>query len=231
MPESSLETHDDSRNREESSRAKEEEEETMSEAKPKTQLEAKQGIHSILLFRLLKEAGTEKAAKLAFQTEHEVGKSRDVDGQKTKDGIIQSVGALEYDFQATSILAKGDVLAAKLEKAMEDGELVEIWDIDSEAPMKDALTEKEELKKIWGIDASKSNGNDKYLATYYQGYISSFSAKKNAEENIEIEMEFAINGVGQKGLATLTKEQKEAVQYAFKDTTSEETKKENSFEM
>ncbi|VTS49124.1 major tail protein [Streptococcus dysgalactiae subsp. equisimilis] len=194
MPEPSLETHDDLGHREGLSHL-EEEEEVM-----ETQLEAKQGIHAILLFRLLKEASSEKAAKLAFQTEHEVGKSRDVDGQKTKDGIIQSVGALEYDFKATSILAKGDKLAAKLEEAMEKGELVEIWDIDSEKPDEDQ--------------------SGKYPATYYQGYISSFSAKKNAEENIEIEMEFAINGVGQKGFATLTEEQKAAVQYKFKDTTA-----------
>ncbi|ACI61743.1 Major tail protein [Streptococcus phage NZ131.3] len=209
---------------------KKEEKEVMSEAQEQTtQLEAKQGIHSILLFRLLKEASNGAATKLAFQTEHEVGKSRDVDGQKTKDGIIQSVGALEYDFKATSILAKGDELAAKLEKAMEDGELVEIWDIDSEETSKNPKGG--ELAKIWGIGEDKTNGgNGKYLATYYQGYISSFSAKKNAEENIEIEMEFAINGVGQKGFATLTDAQKAAVQYAFKDTTKE-SKKENSFEM
>ncbi|HER1704178.1 TPA: phage major tail protein, TP901-1 family [Streptococcus pyogenes] len=193
-----------------------------------TQLEAKQGIHSILLFRLLKDAKEKTATKLAFQTEHEVGKSRDVDGQKTKDGIIQSVGALEYDFKATSILAKGDTLAAKLEKAMEDGELVEIWDIDSEEAIKQPKNN--EIAKVWGIENGTNGENGKYLATYYQGYISSFSAKKNAEENIEIEMEFAINGVGKKGFATLTEQQKAAVQYAFKDTTSE-TKKENSFEM
>ncbi|HER0776899.1 phage major tail protein, TP901-1 family [Streptococcus pyogenes] len=202
----------------------------MSEAQEQTtQLEAKQGIHSILLFRLLKEASNGAATKLAFQTEHEVGKSRDVDGQKTKDGIIQSVGALEYDFKATSILAKGDTLAAKLEKAMEDGELVEIWDIDSEEASK--KNDENEIAKVWGVTNPTNGENNKYLATYYQGYISSFSAKKNAEENIEIEMEFAINGVGKKGFATLTSDQKEAVQYAFKDTTSEETKKENSFEM
>ncbi|HEP1653038.1 TPA: phage major tail protein, TP901-1 family [Streptococcus pyogenes] len=201
----------------------------MSKAQEQTkQLEAKQGIHSILLFRLLKDADKEGATKLAFQTEHEVGKSRDVDGQKTKDGIIQSVGALEYDFKATSILAKGDVLAAKLEKAMEDGDLVEIWDIDSEEAIKNGSSK---LASVWGINNGTNGENNKYLATYYQGYISSFSAKKNAEENIEIEMEFAINGVGKKGFATLTSDQKEAVQYAFKDTTSEETKKENSFEM
>ncbi|HEP1509983.1 TPA: phage major tail protein, TP901-1 family [Streptococcus pyogenes] len=200
----------------------------MSEAQEQTtQLEAKQGIHSILLFRLLKEASNGAATKLAFQTEHEVGKSRDVDGQKTKDGIIQSVGALEYDFKATSILAKGDVLAAKLEKAMEDGDLVEIWDIDSEEAIKNGSSK---LASVWGINNGTNRENNKYLATYYQGYISSFSAKKNAEENIVIEMEFAINGVGKKGLATLTNDQKKAVQYAFKDTTSE-TKKENSFEM
>lgn len=212
-----------------------EEKEVMSKAQEQTkQLEAKQGIHSILLFRLLKEASSEVATKLAFQTEYEVGKSRDVDGQKTKDGIIQSVGALEYDFKATSILAKGDELAAKLEKAMEDGELVEIWDIDSEEISKNGDSDNK-LAKVWGINKNGTNGgNGKCLATYYQGYISSFSAKKNAEENIVIEMEFAINGVGKKGFATLTDAQKAAVQYAFKDTTksnSEETKKENSFEM
>lgn len=208
-----------------------EEKEVMSKAQEQTkQLEAKQGIHSILLFRLLKEASSKAATKLAFQTEHEVGKSRDVDGQKTKDGIIQSVGALEYDFKATSILAKGDELAAKLEKAMEDGELVEIWDIDSEEISKNGDSDNK-LAKVWGVTNPTNGENNKYLATYYQGYISSFSAKKNAEENIEIGMEFAINGVGKKGFATLTSDQKEAVQYAFKDTTSEETKKENSFEM
>lgn len=197
---------------------KKEEKEVMSEAQEQTkQLEAKQGIHSILLFRLLKEAEKQEATKLAFQTEHEVGKSRDVDGQKTKDGIIQSVGALEYDFKATSILAKGDELAAKLEKAMEDGELVEIWDIDSEEASK--KNDENGIAKVWGVEKPTNGENNKYLATYYQGYISSFSAKKNAEENIEIEMEFAINGVGQKGFATLTEEQKAAVQYAFKDTT------------
>ncbi|SQG96874.1 phage major tail protein, TP901-1 family [Streptococcus pyogenes] len=202
---------------------KKEEKEVMSEAQEQTkQLEAKQGIHSILLFRLLKEAEKQEATKLAFQTEHEVGKSRDVDGQKTKDGIIQSVGALEYDFKATSILAKGDVLAAKLEKAMEDGDLVEIWDIDSEEAIKNGSSK---LASVWGINNGTNGENNKYLATYYQGYISSFSAKKNAEENIVIEMEFAINGVGKKGLATLTNDQKKAVQYAFKDTTSETKKK------
>ncbi|ESU89861.1 major tail protein, TP901-1-like family [Streptococcus pyogenes GA03455] len=139
------------------------------------------------------------------------------------------MGALEYDFKATSILAKGDTLAAKLEKAMEDGELVEIWDIDSEEASK--KNDENEIAKVWGVTNPTNGENNKYLATYYQGYISSFSAKKNAEENIEIEMEFAINGVGKKGFATLTSDQKEAVQYAFKDTTSEETKKENSFEM
>lgn len=74
------------------------------------------------------------------------------------------------------------------------------------------LIPKKQVKKL--------DSKGKYPATYYQGYISSFGAKKNAEEIIEIEMEFAINGVGQKGFATLTEEQKAAVQYKFKDTTA-----------
>ena len=111
--------------------------------------EAKKGIDTFLLFRLLKEAGRLGASKLAFQTEHEIEKSRKADSTTTKDGNIQTTSALEYDFSAKSIVAKGDEMIKKLESAIENDEVVEIWEIDKgEAPQ----------------------GN-KYPATYYQGYI------------------------------------------------------------
>ena len=71
-------------------------------------MEALKGIDVILLYRLLKKETQEAAWKMAFQTEHENGLSRDSDSTVTKDGNVQSLSPVEYDFSATSIVAKGD---------------------------------------------------------------------------------------------------------------------------
>lgn len=168
----------------------------------KTPLEAKKGVDVILLYRLLKNATKEAAWKMAFQTEHENELSRDTDSVDTKDGKIQTLKPVEYDFSATSIIAKGDSHVDEIKKALINGDLVEIWEID---------------KAEEGTDTNQG----KYKATYFQGYIGSYKATANAEDALELELEFAINGVGQEGYATLSKEQADAVQYVFKDTVKE----------
>lgn len=158
---------------------------------------AKKGIDSILLFRLLSEASKADGAKLAFQTEHSTEKSRDTNSVKTKDGVLQSVGGIEVSITATTIMAEDDELIAKLETAMDKGELVEVWEIEKNA---------------------KKQGN-KFESVYYQGYLTSFKKTKNAEDLMELELEFAVNGTGVKGYATLNTSQAEVVQYEFADTT------------
>lgn len=158
---------------------------------------AKKGIDSILLFRLLSDASKADGAKLAFQTEHSTEKSRDTNSVKTKDGVLQSVGGIEVSITATTIMAEDDELVAKLETAMDKGELVEVWEIEKNAKKK----------------------GDKFEAVYYQGYLTSFKKTKNAEDLIELELEFAVNGTGVKGYATLNTSQAEVVQYEFADTT------------
>lgn len=162
---------------------------------------AKKGIDIILLYRLLKNAKTEAAFKLAFQTEHSNEISRDSDPQKTKDGNIQNLGAVEYEFSAKSIAAKGDKHIDELKDALLKGEIIEIWEIDK---------------------AEKNEAN-KYKAAYYQGYVTKFSTNPNSEDSVELELEFSINGEGQNGYATLTDEQAKVVQYVFKDTTVDTT--------
>ncbi|MDN6670660.1 MAG: phage major tail protein, TP901-1 family [Staphylococcus equorum] len=162
-------------------------------------METIKGIDRILLFRRLKDKGTEAASKLAFQTEHEVSKTRDVDATPTKDGNVQSIGAIEQEISVTSILAKGDELVDTLEKAMDEGEIIEVWD----------------------IDRTGEGSGSKYPATYYQALITDFSQSPNAEDDVELEMDLAVNGVGQKGEATLTEDQMAVVQYVFADTTVE----------
>ena len=157
---------------------------------------AAKGIDIILLFRLLKKSKEEAAWKLAFQTEHENTKTKDSDSVATKDGPIRIPGSLEIDFSATSILSVGDPYVDQLEEALDNDDIIE---------------------------AEKGTGDnaDKYKATYYQGYVTSFGKSPNAEDTVEVSLEFGINGKGAKGFATLTADQEEVVQYVFKDTTIE----------
>lgn len=161
-------------------------------------METAKGIDRILLFRPISKQGTDSASKLAFQTEHEVSKSRDVDSYATKDGYRQSLGELETEISVTSILAQGDTFADEMEQAFDDGEIIEIWDID---------------RADEGVEG-------KFKATYYQAYATDFSQSPNAEDDIEMSIDFSVNGKGQKGEATLTEEQADVVQYAFQDTTA-----------
>lgn len=166
-----------------------------------TTKEALMGKNTVLLFRLLKEQGTQTAVKLAFQTEHELTESRDTDTTATKDGNIVTPSALETSLDCTSILAKGDDTADKLRQALRDYEKIEIWEVDLST------------KGTSGADAKK------YKAMYYQGYVSEWSKSPSAEDSIELSLTFTIEGVGQSGFVTLTPEQENVVKYVFKDVT------------
>ena len=163
-------------------------------------VETLKGIDRILLFRVYKATGVVAASKLAFQTEHEISMSRDVDSTKTKDGTRQVLGDVEIEISATSIVAKEDTVVGELKKAFLDGDIIEIWD----------------------IDRSGEGSSDKYPATYFQGYMTDFSQNPNAEDDVELSMDFAINAQGVEGEATLTKEQNDVLQYAFADTVEGE---------
>lgn len=256
--------------------------------------EAVLGIDQILLYRILSEAGTLAASKLAFQTEHEVTESKDMDSVATKDGNIGVPGQLETEISCTSILAVGDTMVKKLRDAMRENELVEVWDIDKTAAVgvvevntltvTTAATSAGEVTitlngvaqdvtvlstdtaaeigdKIrdtvfagWTVSGTGSTviftklttgsntapvfgagttgmaatfavttpgvDDNKYPATYYQGYITEYSKSAGAEDTVEISFTFAPNGIGVDGQATLTTEQAAVVQYVFKDTTA-----------
>lgn len=160
--------------------------------------EAVQGKNIIYLFRILSEAATANAVAMAFTTENERSKSKDADVTATKDGSIRTPGATEIEISATAILAKEDDLAEKLETAMDNDELIEIWEVNLDAP---------------------GTGDGKFKGTHYQGYLTEFTLTSSAEEHAEYECTFAINGNGAKGDVTVTAEQQEVATYVFKDTT------------
>lgn len=162
------------------------------------ELTAKQGKDIILLYRVLSKATKEAAWKLAFQTEHSNEKTRDYNTTATKDGTIGSLAAIEYSLSATSIAANGDPHLDEMDKAFDDGEIIEVWEIDKAEKVSDG----------------------KYKAKYLRAYLTSFSYEPNSEDALELSLEFGVFGKPQKGQATLTEEQANVVQYVFKDTVA-----------
>ena len=163
-----------------------------------TELTAKQGKDIILLYRLLSKATKEAAWKLAFQTEHSNEKTRDYNTTATKDGTIGSLAAIEYSLSATSIAANGDPHLGEMDDAMDNGDIIEVWEIDK----------------------AEKGSDGKYKAKYLRAYLTSFSYEPNSEDALELSMEFGVFGKPQKGQATLTEEQANVVQYVFKDTVA-----------
>ena len=162
------------------------------------ELTAKQGKDIILLYRLLSKATKEAAWKLAFQTEHSNEKTRDYNTTATKDGTIGSLAAIEYSLSATSIAANGDPHLDEMDKAFDDGEIIEVWEIDK----------------------AEKGSDGKYKAKYLRAYLTSFSYEPNSEDALELSLEFGVFGKPQKGQATLTEEQANVVPYVFKDTVA-----------
>lgn len=156
----------------------------------------------VYLFRILKNAATKNAVTMAFTTENERSKSKDSDSVATKDGAIVIPGEVETEISATAILAKGDDLSEQLEDAMDNNELIEIWEAN--------------LEESVGENANKFKGR------YFQGYLTEFTLSSSAEDHAEYECTFAINGKGVKATSgiTVSAEQQEVANYVFADTTS-----------
>lgn len=159
---------------------------------------AMQGIERIFLMREIEKESSENASKLFFQTEYENKIKVDSDSEATKDGPITKIGDPEYDISVTCFVSREDPWAQKSYKATVENWRLGLWEIDRGA------TPVEE---------------NKYPAIYYEGYINEYQIKAEADDLVELELSFAIDGIGQEGNATLTDEQAAKVQYAFKDTT------------
>ncbi len=163
--------------------------------------EAVSGKKIVYLYRILSKATSAAAAALAFTTENSRTKSKDADSTETKDGAIRTPGASEVEISATSILAVGDTLIDELEAAMDDDEIIEIWEANLEEPV-----------------AGTGNTN-KFKGRYYQGYLTEFEKTSAAEDFVECSLTFGINGVGVTGDVTVTAAQQEIAAYVFSDTT------------
>lgn len=161
--------------------------------------EAVQGSKIIYLFRVLKDAATKEACAMAFTTENSRSKSKDSDTVVTKDGPMRTPGASEVEITATALLAVGDTLAEQLEDAMDNDEIIQIWEVNL---------------------AEKGTAEGTFKGRYFEGYLTEFELSSSAEDHAEYSVTFGINGSGEKGDVTVTAAQQEVAQYVFKDTTA-----------
>lgn len=161
-------------------------------------MEAISGKKIVYLYRILSESSTTEGTTLAFTTENGRTKSKDADSTATKDGSIRTPGVIEQEITATSILAKGDTLISKLEDALDDDKLIEIWEANLSEPA--------------------DTGSNKFKGMYFQGYLTEFEKTSNAEDMVECSLTFGINGAGKKGDVTVSTDQQEIASYSFVDT-------------
>lgn len=161
--------------------------------------EAVQGKKIVYLYRIYEEAATATGTALAFTTENSRTVSKDAESTATKDGAIRTPGVAEIEITATSILAKGDTMLGKLEAALKNDKLIEIWEANLDEP----------------VDGAEN----KFAGTYYQGYLTEFEKSSGAEDFVECSLTFGINGDGAAGDVTVTVEQQEVAVYVFADTT------------
>lgn len=156
----------------------------------------------IYLYRILEEATSQTGTQIAFVTENGRTKSKDADSTATKDGTIRTPSTAEVEITCTSILAKDDTLIDKLETALDNDKLIEIWEAN--------LEQKAE---------SSTEESPKYKGTYFQGYLTEIERTASAEDMVEISLTFGINGAGAKGDVTVTAQQADTASYVFADTT------------
>lgn len=161
-------------------------------------MEMLQGKNKILLFRKLSDQ-TQSAAKLAFQTEHTFSYSRELDSIVTKDGRVVRVGGLESEVSISAIAAKDDPINAMLRDAVKKGDKMELWEVTVDSDLE--------------VDG-------KFPAVYAQGYLDSWEDSAGAEDDAEVSSNFIVELEPQDGMATLTAEQQDAIQYAFQDTVA-----------
>ncbi len=159
--------------------------------------QAVEGKLSVLFFRILKNATTKPAVKMAFQLEHEASISNDTDSTMTKDGAIVTNKGTEIEFPFSFIASKNNPLIEELEMAAIKGETVEMWEVD--------------------VDPDMVNAANEFRAKYMQGKLGEWSTSKNVDDSVEVSSSLAVIGVYQKGYVELTAEQQQAVQYVFKN--------------
>lgn len=159
-------------------------------------VKAVMGSDKVLYFRKL---GSTEAGTLVLQTEHSISASREQETQATKFGNVGISSALEEEISISALQSAEDPFYEVLEDAVYDDYPLEVWE----------------------VNLNKAGAEGKYQAEYRQGNLTSWE-RSSGEEAETVEGTFVTFGKRKKGLATLTAEQLEQLDYVFHDMTAED---------
>ena len=156
------------------------------------------GKNLIYLYRLYSEQSTANGTRIALTTEDELSISSDADATATKDGSVRGASVAELEKTMTSLMDSNDEMIGKMKNALLNGALIELWEVNLDKPV--------------------TGQTGKYSGTYYQGYLTEYTASSPADGNVEVSMTIAINGKGADGEVTVPAGQQDDGQYTFVDT-------------
>lgn len=165
--------------------------------------EAVQGKNIVFMVRKYADRKTKAASSVIFQTDYGRSLSADIDATATKDGNVNTPKPASTEVTASLILSTQDDLIDALEDACQNGDLLEIWEINLQKPT-----------------TVKSKKPMKYKGKYMQGTLTSFELSAKADDLATYDSTFSINGKPQKGEVTVSKENQAEIDYVFADTTA-----------
>lgn len=156
----------------------------------------------IYLYRKYSGRTTGAAVSVAYTSENSKSISANNDAINTKDGAFRTAGTPETTINTTAYFKKSDTALEDLKDALLSSDLMEIWEVNLE-------------------EAGATEG--KFKGTYFQGYVSSFDVTSTAEEWVQADISFAINGKGAEGDCTVSQSIIDETSYTFADTTQAST--------
>ena len=158
-----------------------------------SEIQALQGIDTVLYFRLLEDATKKPAMLLPLQTSLDWDMQRDTDTNATKDGAVTTYSPLELEVE-TEFIDNGSEAADKLYDALLNNKKVELW-------------------KVY---RKRRNSAGQYFAMYARGIVSEDSASADADDNASRDVTFTGEGEPKRGWITLSKTAQEELDYIFR---------------
>lgn len=160
------------------------------------------GIDKVLMFRRYQENSAPEAGRLALQVSHTISETRESSTTQTKDGQIVDRGALSTTIPIEAIASR-DETNQLLHDSVKEDFLLEVWEIDFGA-------EPEEVGEV-----------TKYPALYGRGYLDNWESPASVDGLVTISTTFTVEGELVAGLATVTDEQIDELNVAFRDVVAQ----------
>lgn len=157
------------------------------------EIQALQGMNSLLYVRLLKNADKEDGQLVPMQASMDFNLKRDSDSTTTKSGNVNTTSSIETELKTEFI--------DNISKVSDD--------------LYDAIMNNERVE-AWKINIDRINDTGQYFAWYMRGSVTEDSNGNDSDDNATRELTFSIDGKPKRGWLTLPESAKEELDYVFR---------------